>query len=204
MTHLPKAILTRESIAEHYLHGDGIEVGALHAPLDLPKGARAQYLDHADAETVQAANPDVDVSVSPDVIATLETLAGIDDASQDFVIANHVLEHCENTNGAVKNMSRVLRVDGIAYLAIPDKRFTFDKDRAVTSIELLQRDHQEGPDWSLRQHYEEWVRTVDRLGEPEAAAKVALMLERRSNIHFHVWRCSRFSSVHWGFRYPWR
>ena len=46
----------------------------------------------------------------------------------------------------------------IAYLAIPDKRFTFDEACAVTSVEHLLRDHEEGPDVSLREHYEDWCR----------------------------------------------
>ena len=39
-------------------------------------------------------------------------------------------------------------------------------------------------------HYEEWVRLVDKLDRGAHAAKVSKMLEKRANIHFHVWEYS--------------
>src|SRR5262249_27226693 len=122
-----------------------------------------------------------------DFVTDLEAMAGIDDASQDFVIANHVLEHVEDPLRAIRSLARVLRPGGIAYLALPDKRFTFDRERRITPLEHVVRDHIEGPDGSRLEHYEEWVRCVDGLSGAEYDAKVALMMRQRSNVHFHVW-----------------
>ena len=122
-----------------------------------------------------------------DFVTDLESMTGIDNASQDFVIANHVLEHVQDPLRALRSLARILRPGGIAYLALPDKRFTFDKERRVTSLEHLVRDHIEGPEDSLLEHYEEWVRCVDGLSGVEYDEKVALMMQQRSNIHFHVW-----------------
>ncbi|MBV9252050.1 MAG: methyltransferase domain-containing protein [Acetobacteraceae bacterium] len=103
-------------------------------------------------------------------------MRGVEPESQDFIIANHVLEHVEDPLKALRSVSRVLRGNGIAYLALPDKRYTFDKERETTTLQHLQRDHLEGPDWSLAEHYDEWVRVVDRLTGAQHAEKVGLML----------------------------
>jgi ubiquinone/menaquinone biosynthesis C-methylase UbiE len=80
-------------------------------------------------------------------------MTGVGDDSQDFVIANHVLEHVEDPLRALKSVSRVLHARGVAYLALPDKRFTFDKDRQITSLDHVIKDHRDGPDWSVAAHY---------------------------------------------------
>lgn len=181
--------ITRELIASQYLAGSGLEVGALHNPLRVPKGLQVRYVDFEAPSDLDAHYPELGNQriTQPDLISDLETLRGVADGSQDFVIANHVLEHCEDPIKAMKSVARVLRNRGIAYLAIPDKRYTFDVDRNVTSLEHLIADHEQGPDVSLRSHYRDWCRNVDKLSEPELSEKVALLLAGRVNIHFHVW-----------------
>lgn len=177
----------REILADAYISGSGVEFGALHFPLAVPPGTKVRYADmHADP-ALHAAFPDVEDIRPVDFVTDLELMAGIPEASQDFVIANHVLEHVEDPLRALGSIARVLRPGGIAYLALPDKRFTFDKERRLTPLDHLIRDHAEGPDGSLREHYEEWARCVDGLSGSEYHAKVGLMIAQRANIHFHVW-----------------
>jgi SAM-dependent methyltransferase len=97
------------------------------------------------------------------------------------------MEHVEDPLRALKSIGRVLRPSGVAFLALPDKRFTFDIDRPVTPLEHIIRDHAEGPDWSAAQHYEEWVRCVDKLTGEAHQRKSSHMFRERTNIHFHVW-----------------
>jgi predicted SAM-dependent methyltransferase len=177
----------RREIAKRYLHGDGIEIGALHNPLEVPKSARVRYVDHLSVDELRQHYPELagEPLVDVDVIDDGERLSTIVAATQDFVIANHFLEHCEDPLGALGNMIRVLRVGGALYLAVPDKRYTFDVDRPVTPTDHLLRDHREGPEASRRGHYEEWARLVDKVEEPEAHASA--LLERGYSIHFHAW-----------------
>ena len=63
---------------------------------------------------------------------------------QDFVIANQVLEHFQNPLLALQNMLRVLKPGGVLYLSLPDKRFSFDVDRPVTTVEHVLRDYRRG------------------------------------------------------------
>jgi predicted SAM-dependent methyltransferase len=177
----------RREIARRYLRGNGIEIGALHNPLDVPSSAHVRYVDHLSVDELRRHYPELADAplVDVDVLDDGQRLSTIADESQDFVIANHFLEHCEDPLGALGNMIRVLRPGGVVYLAVPDKRYTFDADRPVTPTDHLLRDHREGPEGSRRAHYEEWARLVDRVEEPEAHATA--LLDRGYSIHFHAW-----------------
>jgi predicted SAM-dependent methyltransferase len=177
----------RWEIARRYLRGNGVEVGALHNPLEVPRSVRVSYVDHRSLDELRTHYPELadQPLVDVDVVDDGELLSSFGDATQDFVIANHFLEHCEDPLGALGNMIRVLRRGGVLYLAVPDKRYTFDSDRPVTPTDHLLRDHREGPEGSRRGHYEEWARLVDKVEEPEAHATA--LLERRYSIHFHAW-----------------
>jgi len=82
----------------------------------------------------------------------------------DFVVASHLLEHTQDPIASLGNWLRVIKLGGVLFLAVPNKTETFDRDRPVTgSLAHLLRDHEEGPDISRRQHFEEWVRLVNKM-----------------------------------------
>ena len=179
----------RRLLAYRYLSGTGIEIGALHKPLKVPRSARVRYVDRLEVDELREQYPELadhDL-VAPDVVDDAETLASIPDRSQDFVIANHLLEHTENPLLALTNMLRVLRAGGVVYLAVPDKRFTFDVDRPTTPLAHVVADFERGPERSRREHFEEWVRLVDKTPDPEVDVQVEALLARGYSIHFHVW-----------------
>jgi ubiquinone/menaquinone biosynthesis C-methylase UbiE len=172
------------------LRGEGIEIGALHMPLRVPATASVKYVDRMSVAGLRAHYPELDDQefVPVDIIADGERLESINDATQDFVIANHFIEHCQNPIGALLNMFRVLKPGGILYLAIPDKRCSFDVDRPVTPLEHLLRDYHEGPQWSRRQHFDEWTRLVNKIiDDDEAERQAAANMEMDYSIHYHVW-----------------
>jgi SAM-dependent methyltransferase len=181
------AATIRKRLANQYISGHGLEFGALHFSLPLPIWASVRYADVLTADELSVAFPDIRDIQLPDVVTDLETMTGIGDASEDFIVANHVMEHVEDPLKAMESISRVLRPSGIAFIALPDKRFTFDYDRTVTPLEHIIKDHKEGPAWSRADHYDEWVRCVDRLDGDAHREKASLMLGQRANIHFHVW-----------------
>jgi predicted SAM-dependent methyltransferase len=183
---------TRGVIAAIYLKGAGIEIGALHQPLSVPRGARVQYVDRMTAPELQRHYPEISTSpfVAVDIIDDGEQLTKLADGSQDFVIANHFLEHCQNPIRTFQNFLRVLKPEGVLYVAVPDKRFTFDADRPPTTIEHVMRDFAEGPEWSKRQHFEEWSRLVNKAKEEHVPHEVEHLLGVDYSIHFHVWRAA--------------
>ncbi|MEZ5404777.1 MAG: methyltransferase domain-containing protein [Verrucomicrobiia bacterium] len=174
----------------HYIRGEGIEIGGLHQPLKTYHGAKVCYVDRLSTKEVQQFYSDVvdQPKVTVDLVDDGERLAKVADESCDFVIANHVIEHCRNPIGAIFHMLRVLKPEGVLYLAIPDKRFTFDRDRKITPFEHLKRDYEEGPEVSDREHYEEWLRVIERVKDHEKLQRrIEKYIEKQVNIHFHVW-----------------
>jgi GT2 family glycosyltransferase/predicted SAM-dependent methyltransferase len=187
--------LNRETIAQLYLHGHGIEIGALHYPLPVPATASVRYVDRMSVADLRRHYPELadQPLVEVDIIDDGERLSTVADASQDFVIANHFLEHCQDPIGALATMLRVLTVGGVVYLAVPDKRYTFDCHRPVTPLAHLLRDHADGPGWSRADHFAEWVRLVNQVRDETAASQqTAQLMAEDYSIHFHVWTQGEF------------
>ncbi|NET07054.1 MAG: class I SAM-dependent methyltransferase [Symploca sp. SIO2B6] len=180
----------RNSIAHQYISGDGIEIGALHSPLGVPCNAKVRYLDRMPVEQLRQMYPELleYELVEIDIVDDGEALTSVSNSSVDFVIANHMIEHCQNPIHSLDNWLRVIKSGGIIYMAVPDKRYTFDQDRPVTTLEHLIRDYKEGPEWSMESHFEEWARLVDKkLSKKDIFARVKHLTELNYSIHFHVW-----------------
>lgn len=189
MIRADRPVDVRQRVARKYIRGNGIEIGALHKPLPLPRKARVIYVDRMTASELKDHYPELGpVELAPvSVVSDGETLDALPDQSRDFVIGNHFIEHTEDPIRTLKNWLRVLRPGGIVYVSIPDSRLTFDHPRERTSIEHLVRDHREGPAVSRREHFLEWVEKVAKV-EPARFEAEADRLEReRASIHFHVW-----------------
>jgi SAM-dependent methyltransferase len=190
-------VIVRDDVARRFLVGDGIEIGALHVPLHMPQGARVRYVDRKPnaglAEDFRELDPARFVPVH--VVDDGETLRSFADASLDFIVANHFIEHTEDPIATLATQLRVLRDGGVLFLVAPDRRFTFDSDRPVTTLEHLRRDHEQGPEWSRRDHYREWVSHVERFNPEDVEARAAKLDAEQASIHFHVWELEDFLAL---------
>lgn len=198
-----RVFVAREDLARRYLTGSGIEIGALGFPLRVPPGVAVRYVDHLPREELIAFNrrsfelARIDAQAIPpvDVVDDGATLATFADATLDFVIANHVLEHIEDPVEALENWLRVLRDGGILFLALPDARRTYDAPRERTSVEHVLRDHRDGPHNSRRAHYEEWARILDAVPPERIAARAEEFAAQDARHHFHVWELEGFLAL---------
>jgi len=93
----------RLELAKKYIAGRGIEIGGLHNPLPVLPGAKVIYIDRLPPDQ---AHPDVTGKVQNVVIDDAETLRGVMYHSCDFIIANHVLEHCHDPVSTIKCWSK--------------------------------------------------------------------------------------------------
>lgn len=185
----------REDLARTHLRGSGIEIGPLNLPLRMPPWTHVRYVDYLPVEALSERYADADrypdlagaKFVAPDVLDDGERLDSFTDDSQDFVVANHFIEHSEDPIGTLATHLRVTRPGGIVFHALPDKRWTFDNNRPITALEHLIRDHEEGPQVSRREHYLEWATLVDGVPSDEAERYARDLEEQRFSIHFHVW-----------------
>ena len=188
----------RRQLARRFLEGDGLEVGALNLPLWMPRGARVRYVDRKPLEGLRAEYPEWaawDI-VAPDIVADGETLDGIPDASADFVVANHFLEHTEDPIGTLASPPARAAPRRRRLLAVPDKRFTFDVRRPCTPVEHI---------WPRppRRTAALAQRALPGVGPPRRARcprrtprrRPRAWRRERASIHFHVWTPDAFAEL---------
>lgn len=187
----------RSELAARLLQGEGLEIGPLHQPLAMPPQARVRYVDRMLTPDLRREYPELaDWDLTDvDVVDDGEQLATIAAESQDFIIANHFLEHTENPIRTIETHLGKLKPGGILFYAVPDKRFTFDFRREVTPLEHMVADYEHGPERSRAEHYDQWARLVfPKEGESEvgADARARKLEEQAYSIHMHVWTQAEF------------
>src|SRR3954447_11923383 len=200
----PVFLDARREFAERFLAGDGLEIGALHLPLRTPSRAHVRYVDRMSVEDLRSEYEELsEWDLTPvDVIDNGELLSTIPEESQDFIVANHFLEHCEDPIRTIGTHLGKLRPGGVLFYAVPDKRYPFDSRRPLTPLDHMVADHEQGPERSRAEHYDEWARLVVD-GEAPAgaegpafedwAARRAGELEQDAySIHMHVWTQAEF------------
>lgn len=195
----------RRAISGHIL-GEGIELGpGPHPfPLDHP-GVTVRYVDRWEPEENRALFTELDgyEFVQPDIACNLNTdrLKMIDDESQDFVIASHVLEHMADPLGLLDEIHRVLRPGGVALVLLPDMRRTFDRGRPVTDLDHVVREFEAQVTEVDDAHVDEFLRFTEDDYETSVAsltpdAREALFeLHRQRSIHAHCWAEDDFQPV---------
>jgi predicted SAM-dependent methyltransferase len=184
----------RETVSFKYIKGNGIEIGALHRPLIYSNSiAKVTYVDRLTVDKLKEHYPELSDSdlVDVDVIDDGELLKTFAPESLDFIIANHMLEHCRNPIKTIHTHIEKIKKGGVLYYAIPDKRYTFDKKRALTTIEHLVDDYNEKIDHS--QHYREWCRYCEKISDDSEIKRRAEQLLRTGySIHYHTWTVNSF------------
>lgn len=191
-------VLQKRANLVSYLTGTGIEIGALHNPLYAPN-VTVKYVDRMTRSKLLEQYPELKGCpiVEPDIISDAESLTNVDDRSQDFVIANHVIEHMRNPISSLLHWQRVLRVGGKLFLAVPDKRFTFDKERQMTPISHIFDDYTNPDQERDRAAFADYAlhvscRIFNARPEAEYLEYARYLEEIDYSIHFHVWDESSF------------
>lgn len=114
----------------------GLEIGALHNPCIAKSGSKVLYVDHLPTEELKAkyradgfphcdAIEDVDIVVGADGL-----LEAVGERQFAYVVASHVIEHIANPIRWLREIHTLLEPGGVLSLAIPDKRYCFDRLRS--------------------------------------------------------------------------
>jgi len=195
----PTVVASREQFAANYIVGNGIEIGALDAPFPINKeDARVSYVDRFPKAELLRHYPELTDRASfirePDIVDDGEKLLSLADNSQDFVIASHFLEHCENPLATLANHCRILKPGGRLLLAVPNTAnpLSWDHQRARTDFDHLVRDDVEGPEVSRAEHYYEWVTFAGKMTGDTAVAEIKHLMQMNYSIHFHCWEQQSF------------
>jgi SAM-dependent methyltransferase len=91
-------------------------------------------------------------------LTNIVNLSGLADATYEFVLSSHMIEHTANPLGAMEAWRRVLKPRGTLILLVPDKERTFDNLRATTTLEHLIADYQGDTREGDLTHSEEMLR----------------------------------------------
>lgn len=188
--------LDLREIAACGLSGTGIEFGAGASPFPVPLSCHVLYADVHSYETLLAGlYPGQTASqiLRPDFVTDLQTLSGIADASLDFVVACHVIEHTVSPITAIASCHRALRKGGKLLLVVPDMDKSFDRNRELTPLQHLIDDHQSPSRERDRSHFIEFYTKVFPPDRPEDIEALADRMHAENfPIHYHCWRYESF------------
>jgi predicted SAM-dependent methyltransferase len=118
-------------------------------------------------------------------------LSEIDNNKYDFILSCHCLEHTANSLKTLKEWNRVLKNDGYFILVLPDKHYTFDEYRPITTFDHLKDDLQKGTDEKDETHFEEVI-NLHNLNKDTGIITKQELIERTYNnysnrcVHHHV------------------
>ncbi len=187
---MPRVAL--EAYFDDDLIKEGIEIGALHSPYNNKNSKlKIRYVDRMTTEELRKQYPELNSYhlVTPDIVDDGEKLTTIPNNSLDFIIANHFLEHCENLLKTVEAHLQKLKLGGLLYYYVPNKDYTFDKKRKITTIDHILDEYYNGHLENRKSHFEDWCENVD------GSTAVTALMEKNYSIHFHVWDEPRFLEI---------
>jgi len=207
----------RKKLAALYLKGEGLEIGALHLPTKIPQNVSVKYVDIATRDENIRRFPELGTSkiVNTDYLENGFEIRSIPEVSQDFVIANHVLEHADNPLKVLINWGRVIKPQGIMMITVPLAARSFDKGRPETTLEHFIDDYRLNEAGETikfrernREHIAEWLRipaprvakmrgeVVLNSDRESMARRVEEMSEAENmDIHFHTFSISSFANL---------
>jgi|GEM_PF-2683531 len=157
------------------LHGKGLEIGGEVPCIShfLPKSRTLICLDYGMKKEGSMQRDATDLS-------------GFLDKEFDFITSSHTLEHLSNPIKALLEWVRVVKDGGHLYIVLPNKEYSSDHYRTLTSLKHLQEDHQQNT--SLRDlthaqevgHQAPWW-SMDHYQPQEAPY-----------VHMHTWNMGSF------------
>jgi len=183
--------INRQAIANYYLKGNGLEIGAMSSPLIPLHSNEIIYLDRCSKEDSLNLFPELNGKlVDVNLIFNIENIELNKIGEFDFIIANHVLEHVENPISVFKGLFDNLKPNGKLFLALPDKRFTFDIGREITDLNHLIDEYENGFEKNRMEHYYDFVKNTEHgfeKNDTEIEIIINELQENKFSIHFHVW-----------------
>ena len=182
-----------------FLSGCGLEIGALHFPTKIPPNCSIEYLDVESIEKIRYVFPDIDGYniVEPNYVGDIckHTISDITKKNFNFIILNHVLEHVANPIQVIQNIWEGIVDDGFFIVSVPDKDFTFDRGRPLTTYEHLLADYFLGVTEVCDDHYIDFLAHVHlEVFTSKDRFLNALQSVRNRREHSHVWDSQTFKA----------
>jgi predicted SAM-dependent methyltransferase len=128
--------------------GRGVEIGASHDPI-APKreGYAVHVIDHTSREKLVEKYRPVGLPVERieevDFVWRGESYLELTGAPKgyDWIIASNLVEHTPDLIGFLQDCDAILKDGGVLALAVPDKRYSFDRFRPVSGLARVVDSH---------------------------------------------------------------
>jgi SAM-dependent methyltransferase len=172
-----------------WLQGVGIEIGAHNLPIeDISPIYIDRFSEFAGTKCV------VDVISDASLLPFREN-------SLDYIASSHLFEHLPNPIITFCGWYRCLKAEGVIYMVVPDRRFTFDHGRKRTALSHLISDFENNTTNCDATHIDDFINNGDlSILKPDLAVSDfpkfreehrigyynAVNAGREINIHFHV------------------
>lgn len=119
-------------------NGYGLEIGASYNPV-LPKKNGyniriADYASHDHLRELHGLGPDYIEDVDYVTFGGPVSKAVGDEKCFDYIVASHMIEHCVDFIGFLKDCETLLKPEGALVLVVPDKRNCFDLFQSLSSV----------------------------------------------------------------------
>ena len=186
----------------------GLEIGAQDLPfVENGEGICefADYRTNDELRTLTASQGGHNVDyLAPVTYDLREGYAAIENR-YDWIAASHVIEHVPDVIGWLSTLHGLLKPDGIVFLVVPDKRFTFDRFRRLTDMTDFVIAHEEKPERPTpRQVFDHYYLSTDTVdprrwwkgtarAEPHRDLYSALMRARSAADQYEDAHCSVFT-----------
>lgn len=191
-------------LAARHLRGRGLEFGALHAPVQVGPACTMEYADKLTRDESYELFYDMReqygaqmVEVDHIVDLDLDDLLSLEAHAHDFYIAAGVIEHLVNPLRFLENVHRIMKPGGLFLLSAPDRDYTWDCDRELTTNEHLLDEYERGERVLSDEHLEEFIRAASPIPLPDEEPHRTNLLEfhRARTIHVHVWDTTTFPEL---------
>ncbi len=120
----------------------GLEIGPLTNPVVTRQEGKVFYVDHLSTAELRKKYAN-DAKVDPNAICDIDfvwggrTLRECLGREVDYIVASHVAEHVPDLAGWLAECQDALTEGGVLSLALPDKRYTFDHQRSLSTSAAL-------------------------------------------------------------------
>ena len=151
---------TVERMSMRWLRGHGVEIGAGRNPIPLFGNAERQLADIG-ASTSFGGEAEWIFNIEDENIKLEQKL--------DFVVAGHVLEHCDSFIRALGNLLSLVNENGVVYVILPDKRYLHDRHWL--------------PDYDFEHHLAEWREPLIHAREHDTLFLSGITTDVRINDH---------------------
>jgi ubiquinone/menaquinone biosynthesis C-methylase UbiE len=148
----------KDSILAHkYLDNlTGIEIGgSAHNPFNLPHCINVDYTDSMENPYKQLEYSFCGEKLPVDVVAFASELP-FESESLDYIISSHLIEHCFDTIGTIKEWLRVVKPEGYIFTIAPVKDTVPEETRPITTMEELLERHEN----RFKFEFDEYVKSL--------------------------------------------